>query len=162
MSANQQALNDVGVLHESAELDAQIDELLRGGIGWGETLRFALATLRANPLRTLLTALGVLIGVAAVVALLAIGRGSQEAITASITANGANLITVRAGASSSGAVRGAVGEGASLSMDDAEALADPARAPSVAVVSPEYSGMAQLVAGANNTSARVSATSRRL
>jgi putative ABC transport system permease protein len=136
-------------------LDAQIDELLSGGIGWGETARFALATLRSNPLRTLLTALGVLIGVAAVVALLAIGRGSQEAITASITANGANLLTVRAGAATSAGVRGAVGEGASLTMDDADALADPARAPDVAAVSPEYSGNAQLVAGSNNANARV-------
>jgi putative ABC transport system permease protein len=134
---------------------AQIDAMLRGGIRWPETLRFALATLRGNPLRTLLTALGVLIGVAAVVALLAIGRGSQASITSRITANGANLVTVRSGASSSGGVRGAVGGSATLTLDDAEALADPARAPSVAAVSPEYGSFAQLVAGVNNTSAQV-------
>ena len=50
----------------------------------------------ANKLRTVLTALGVIIGVAAVVALLAIGRGTQEQIAERITANGANLLTVRA------------------------------------------------------------------
>jgi putative ABC transport system permease protein len=137
------------------DLDAQIDELLRGGISWVETLRFALSTLRANPLRTLLTALGVLIGVASVVALLAIGRGSQESITSRITANGANLITVRSGASTSAGVRGAVGGSATLTLDDAEALADPSRAPSVSAVSPEYSGNAQLVAGSNNTNAQI-------
>ncbi|NTU81137.1 MAG: FtsX-like permease family protein [Chloroflexales bacterium] len=156
MSTNPQSIGEAAVAPPaSADLDAQIDELLRGGISWGETARFALATLRANPLRTLLTALGVLIGVAAVVALLAIGRGSQESITSRITANGANLITIRAGASSSGGVRGAVGEGASLTMDDAEALADQARAPNIALVSPEYSGFAQLVAGGNNGNARI-------
>jgi putative ABC transport system permease protein len=144
---------------EDARLEAQIDALLEGGIGWGETLRFALSTLRANPLRTLLTTLGVLIGVAAVVALLAIGRGSQQTITASITSNGANLLTVRAGASRSGGVRGAVGDSSSLTMADAEALADSARNPDVALVSPEYSGNAQLVAGSNNVNARVTGAS---
>lgn len=139
----------------TTNLDAAIDDLLSGGIGWNETARFAFTTLRSNPLRTLLTALGVLIGVAAVVALLAIGRGSQESITASITANGANLITIRGGASSSGGVRGAVGDSSRLTMSDAEAVADQTRAPDVSLVSPEYSGNAQLVAGSNNVNARV-------
>src|SRR3712207_9433488 len=61
-------------------------------IGLGESLRIALDTLMANKLRTGLTALGVIIGVAAVVALLALGRGSAEAIAESITKNGANQI----------------------------------------------------------------------
>jgi putative ABC transport system permease protein len=143
----------------AADLDAQLEDLMSGGIGWSETLRFALASLRLNPVRTFLTALGVLIGVAAVVALLAIGRGSTAQITSRITANGANLITVRAGASNSSGVRGAVGDGASLTMADAEALADQSRAPSVALVSPEYSGFTQLVAGSSNTNARVTGAS---
>ncbi|MBP1465218.1 ABC transporter permease [Candidatus Chloroploca sp. M-50] len=141
--------------HEAAALDAAIDDLLAGGISWRETAHFAFETLRTNPVRTLLTALGVLIGVAAVIALLAIGRGSQESITSSITANGANLITLRPGASTSGGVRGAVGESDSLTMNDAEALADPLRAPNIALVSPEYAGSAQLVTGSNNANARV-------
>src|SRR5215204_7699591 len=65
-------------------------------ISLGESLRIALDTLAANALRTVLTALGVIIGVAAVVALLAVGRGTQEQIAERITANGANLLTVRA------------------------------------------------------------------
>ncbi|NJN19844.1 MAG: ABC transporter permease [Oscillochloris sp.] len=118
-------------------------------------MRFALSTLRANPLRTLLTALGVLIGVASVVALLAIGRGSQESITSQITANGANLITIRSGAANSGGVRGAIGGSATLTLDDAEALADPNRAPNLSAVSPEYGSFSQLVAGSNNVNAQV-------
>jgi len=141
--------------NEESRLNAEVDSLMSGGIGWSETLRFSLATLRSNPMRTLLTTLGVLIGVAAVVALLAIGRGSQASITASITSNGANLLTVRSGASSSGGVRGAVGDSSSLTMADAEALADRSSNPDVALVSPEYSGNAQLVAGSNNVNARV-------
>ncbi|NTV62863.1 MAG: FtsX-like permease family protein [Oscillochloris sp.] len=140
---------------DESQLHAEIESLMSGGISWQETTQFALATLRANPMRTLLTTLGVLIGVAAVVALLAIGRGSQESITSSITANGANLLTVRAGASSSGGVRGAVGDASSLTMSDAEAVADTSRNPDVAQVSPEYNGNAQLVAGSYNTNARI-------
>ncbi|WP_129631255.1 ABC transporter permease [Candidatus Oscillochloris fontis] len=145
----------IEIAPSDAELETEIDTLLSDGISWGETLGFALATLRANPMRTLLTTLGVLIGVAAVVALLAIGRGSQESITASITANGANLLTIRAGAASSAGVRGAIGEGASLTMADADALADTSHNPAIALVSPEYSGNAQLVASSANMSARV-------
>jgi putative ABC transport system permease protein len=146
-----------GKVEPGSEAAAQADEdLWDGGIGWAETLGMSLASLRANPLRTVLTALGVLIGVAAVVALLAIGRGSQAAITASITANGANLLTIRPqGQAGAGGVRGAVGEGDTLTSADAEALADPQNVPDVAFVSPEYNGNAQLVAGSNNLSARV-------
>ncbi|EFO81334.1 hypothetical protein OSCT_0805 [Oscillochloris trichoides DG-6] len=145
----------IEIAPSDAELETEIDALLSGGISWSETLGFALATLRTNPMRTLLTTLGVLIGVAAVVALLAIGRGSQESITASITANGANLLTIRAGAASSAGIRGAIGEGASLTMADADALAETSRNPAIALVSPEYSGNAQLVAGSTNMNARV-------
>jgi putative ABC transport system permease protein len=137
------------------QLNAEIDDLLSGGIGWRETAGFAMQSLRNNPLRTLLTALGVLIGVASVVALMAIGRGSTESITASITANGANLITVRPGASSSGGVNGAIGGGSGLVSADADAINEPGRSSAIAVVSPEYSGNAQIVAGANNANVRV-------
>ena len=63
-----------------------------------------------------LTALGIIIGVGAVVALMAIGNGSTATITASITANGANLLMVRSGARSSGGVRGAVGGAQTLAV----------------------------------------------
>jgi putative ABC transport system permease protein len=135
--------------------DEEIDALLAGGISWSEVLRFAFASVRSNPMRSILTALGVMIGVAAVVSLLAIGRGSQESITSSITANGANLLTIRAGASSSGGVVGQVGQAQSLTVEDARALADTERMPSAAYVSPEYNGNGQLVAGSTNLNARV-------
>ncbi len=137
------------------DTDPQIAELQAGGISLSETLGIALKSLAGNKLRTLLTALGIIIGVAAVVALMAIGSGSQESITASITANGANLLTVRSGASSSGGVRGQVGSSQTLTTDDAEALADAQNVPSASLISPEYEGNGQLVAGSQNTNARI-------
>jgi putative ABC transport system permease protein len=114
------------------------------GIGLGESLHIAFEALMANKFRTLLTALGVIIGVAAVITLLAIGRGTQAQITERITANGANLLTVRsAGAAGGGSAR--------LTIDDAEALADPANVPAAAQVSPEFMGAALVVAGSKST-----------
>ncbi len=130
-------------------------DLQAGGISLTETAEIALSSLTANKLRTLLTALGVIIGVAAVVALLAIGNGSQASITASITANGANLLTVRPGSTNAGGVGGGVGSAQTLTLDDAKALADPQNVPDAAAVSPEYNGFGQVVAGSFNTNARV-------
>jgi putative ABC transport system permease protein len=125
------------------------------GISLGESLRIALDTLMANKLRTFLTALGVIIGVAAVVALLALGRGSQEQIAESITKNGANLLTVRAGSIGAGGFSGAGGKTQSLTIEDAQALADPANVPDAALVSPETLGFGEVVAGRQATSAMV-------
>jgi putative ABC transport system permease protein len=136
-------------------LDPQIAALQAGGISLTETLEIALKSLTANKLRTLLTALGVIIGVAAVVALMAIGRGSQQSITANITANGANLLTVRSGASNAGGVGGQVGSAQTLTTEDAKALADVQNVPDASVVSPEYNGNGQLVAGSQNLNARI-------
>lgn len=126
-----------------------------GSISLGESLRIALDTLMANKLRTGLTALGVIIGVAAVVALLALGRGSQETIAESITKNGANLLTVRAGSLGAGGFGGSGGKTQALTIADAAALADPSNVPDAALVSPEALGFGDIVAGARSTSALV-------
>ena len=136
-------------------LGLRIAELQAGGISLAETMEIALGSLTSNKLRTLLTALGVIIGVAAVVALMAIGRGSQESITAAITANGANLLTVRPGASNTGGVAGQVGSAQTLTAEDARALGDPQSIPDASYVSPEYYGGGQLVAGSQNLGARI-------
>jgi putative ABC transport system permease protein len=136
-------------------LDPQIAALQAGGISLIETVEIALKSLTANKLRTLLTALGIIIGVGAVVALMAIGNGSTATITASITANGANLLTVRSGAANTGGVRGAVGGAQTLTTADADALADPQNVPNASLISPEYNGNGQLVAGSQNTNASI-------
>jgi ABC-type antimicrobial peptide transport system, permease component len=168
MSAAEQALlshEQPSILPELAPIDessidpqrmaAKLAALQEGGISFIETLSIALKSLTANKLRSLLTALGIIIGVAAVVALMAIGQGSQSSITASIAANGANRLTIRSGASNSGGIRGAIGGSQTLTIKDAEALKKPNNAPSISAVSPEYNGNAQLVAGSQNTNASV-------
>jgi putative ABC transport system permease protein len=127
----------------------------QGGISLGESLRIALETLMANKLRTLLTALGVIIGVAAVVALLALGRGSQEQIAESITKNGANLLTVRAGSVGAGGFTSSGSNTRSLTIEDAKALADPANVPDAALVSPETMTFGRVTSGAKDTSAMI-------
>src|SRR3712207_5856991 len=82
------------------------------------TTRLAIRALMGNKLRTMLTALGVIIGVAAVVALLALGRGAQEEIAESITANGANLLTVLPGSLKAGGFTPQGGKTKSLTMKD--------------------------------------------
>ncbi|SEK70176.1 ABC transporter permease [Streptacidiphilus jiangxiensis] len=100
-----------------------------------ETLRFAALGLAANKVRSGLTMLGILIGVAAVILLLAVGNGSSQAVKDSIDALGTNALTV-----SSGAGFGAQSTATStkpLTVADARALADPSQAPDIKGVAPE-------------------------
>ena len=118
-------------------------------------LRTALSSLGANKLRAGLTLLGIVIGVAAVISLMSIGRGSQEAITSRIESLGTNLLFVRPGASSQGGVFGGLGSASTLTLDDAYGLLDPVFAPSVAAVAPELRTSGQVVAGRENTFTQV-------
>jgi putative ABC transport system permease protein len=104
-----------------------------------ETIRVALEALSANKLRSGLTMLGIVIGVGAVIALMSIGSGAQQAIAANIKSLGANLITITPGSSNQGGVALGNGSAQSLTIDDANAIADPENAPAVAAVSPELS-----------------------
>ncbi|WP_111555338.1 ABC transporter permease [Kitasatospora sp. SolWspMP-SS2h] len=99
-------------------------------IAW-QMLRFAVAGLAANKVRSALTMLGVLIGVASVILLLAVGNGSSAAVKDSITSLGTNALTV-----SSAASRGAATAAKKLTVDDARALASATDAPSVKSVAP--------------------------
>ncbi|MBI4675582.1 MAG: ABC transporter permease, partial [Chloroflexi bacterium] len=107
-----------------------------------ESIRLALRSLRANKLRATLTMLGIIIGVAAVVALLSIGRGFEKQVTVEIERNGSNLIYVYA------APRQEKGRAPvvpyTLTLDDAEALTNRERAPAVLVVSPEMDAGARV------------------
>ena len=118
-------------------------------------LRTALSSLGANKLRAGLTLLGIVIGVAAVISLMAIGRGVQQTITERIQLLGTNLLFVRPGESSTRGVGGGQGSAATLTIDDAYALQDSPFAPSVSAVAPETSTSAQLVVGRKNTSTTV-------
>src|SRR5512142_668701 len=87
-----------------------------------ESIRIALRSLGANKLRAGLTMLGVIIGVAAVIALVSIGRGASAAITSQIQSIGTNLLFVTPGSSQQGGVRGAQGSAATLTLEDGQAL----------------------------------------
>lgn len=109
----------------------------------------------ANRLRTLLTMLGMVIGVAAVVLMMSIGQGAQYAIKQSIAAMGSNLFVLLSGSSSAGGVRSGGGGNLTLKVSDAEAIAE---LPGVQAVAPIHPGSAQVVYGPNNWNTSVIGT----
>ena len=101
----------------------------------------------ANRLRTLLTMLGMVIGVGAVVLMMSIGQGAQYAIKQTIAAMGSNLFVLLSGSSTSGGVRSGGGGNLTLTVDDAEAIAE---LPGIQAVAPIHFGSAQIIYGPNN------------
>ena len=97
-----------------------------------ETLRLALTGIFANKLRSGLTILGMTIGVASVIVLIAVGNGSSKAVQASIEALGSNVLLVEAGFSFGGSAVSAVTAPVSLTIADANALQNKVEAPDVA------------------------------
>ena len=114
----------------------------------------ALRALRMNRLRTSLTMLGMIIGVAAVVLMMAIGKGAQSKINESIESMGSNLFIVVPGATSSGGLSFS-GTIKTLTVSDSEAIAE---LPYVTATAPIISGTAQLSYGTNNWSTTVTGT----
>ena len=120
-----------------------------------DILRTAVWSLGSNKLRSGLTLLGIIIGVTAVIALMTIGRGVQQGITARIESQGANLLFVQPGSTTSGGLSGGQGSASSLTLEDALALVDPVFAPSVEAAAPQITTNAQVVAGRANTNTQV-------
>src|SRR5262245_35502537 len=122
--------------------------------GIWESVRIALSSLRANKLRTVLTMLGIIIGVASVVALMAIGNGAQAAITGQIASIGSNLLTIFPG-QRRGPGPGANAPSQNLTLADAEALTQPGVLRDVVTIAPIFQGSSQIVAGSNNIQSAV-------
>jgi putative ABC transport system permease protein len=120
-----------------------------------ELIRLALSRLGSARLRAGLTMLGIIIGVASVVALVAVGQGATRGITSRLEALGTNLLTVNPGASFSGFTRGAAGSAASLTVEDAAAIGTIG---GIAGVAPELSTQALVVAGSKNTTTTIVGT----
>ena len=112
----------------------------------------ALESLNSNKLRSGLTVLGIVIGVAAVIAMLAVGTGAQDAITGSISGIGTNLLFVFSGGRQQDQIRNPK----PLTLQDAAALADPFAAPSVERVAPILQSSFLVSGGGNQTSTTVS------
>ncbi|MBI2859400.1 MAG: ABC transporter permease [Chloroflexi bacterium] len=119
------------------------------------TIGMAGTGLTANKLRSALTVLGVVIGVASVISLLSIGRGTQKSITDNILSMGTNLLFITPGATTQSGVRSSLGSASTLTMDDAAAMADLNAAPAVYAVAPQVQSQAQVVFGSQNTRTQV-------
>src|SRR6187455_327961 len=112
------------------------------------TFRIAFKALGRNKLRTGLTMLGMIIGVSAVITLVAMGNGAQAAIEDQIKGAGTNMITVNAGNFNSGGVRQGMGAASTLSVEDAEAIRNDV--PGVQYLAAGAQGRMQVVAGNQN------------
>ena len=112
-----------------------------------EVIATAISSLGANKLRTILALLGIVIGVAAVISTMSVGRGAQAQVTATIQGLGTNLLFVRPTGGGQG--------GSTLTLEDAYSLVDPEAAPSVALVAPEISLGGTIVAGRESTFGQV-------
>jgi putative ABC transport system permease protein len=116
----------------------------------GNTVRIAARAIRRNKVRSLLTMLGVIIGVASVIAMIALGSGARAAIDEQIQSQGTNVIYVSAGSfgRGPGAVRQGAGSVSTLTLEDAQAVAQDV--PTAERVSPMVRGRVQVVAGNQN------------
>jgi putative ABC transport system permease protein len=119
----------------------------------GQTALIALRALRRNKLRSSLTALGIIIGVASVVAMVAVGNGAQARITSQISALGQNLLTIFAGSKHSGGVNSGLGSASTITLADADAIAREVT--DVVAISPEDSTTAQAIANGRNWSTSI-------
>ena len=117
------------------------------------TLRVALNALRVNLLRSVLTMLGIIIGVAAVITMLAVGSGAEARIKEQIKSLGSNLMIITAGARTANGARIGTGITPDLTEDDAAAIAR--EVPEVEAVAPTYRGSAQVVFGNANWATQV-------
>ncbi|SDA73129.1 ABC transporter permease [Sinorhizobium sp. NFACC03] len=112
------------------------------------SIRTAFRSLRSHPLRSSLTILGIVIGVAAVVVMIAVGSGAQERIESRIRSLGSNLISINAGSARMGGVR--LGSGAAPRLSEEDALAIGSELPGVIVAAPLLHARVQFTIGADN------------
>jgi len=120
------------------------------------TVKIAALSIMANKMRSALTMLGIIIGVGAVITMLAVGTGAREKIGEQISSMGSNLLIVMPGATSAGGFRMGAGSQSTLSMYDAEAILKESSA--VQDVAPILGGIAQTVYGNQNWSTGVTGT----
>jgi putative ABC transport system permease protein len=124
---------------------------------WFKTLGTAWTGITTHKLRSFLTILGIVIGVAAVISLMSIGKGAQADILSKIETIGANLISVSPGSSfGSGGVKSAGGSALTLTQEDAEAIVE--QVPHIEALSPTFTRSLQIVVGGENTNSQVTGT----
>ena len=122
-----------------------------------ENIKMAFASLKSNKMRAVLTMLGIIIGVASVIAMLAIGQGSKKSIQQQISEMGSNMIMIHPGAEMRGGVRQDPSAMQTLKLDNYEKLSEECTY--LSGISPNVSSSGQLVAGSNNYPSSVSGVS---
>jgi putative ABC transport system permease protein len=128
-------------------------------VNWAETVRTGLQALRTHRLRSVLTVLGILIGIAAVVLSVGFGEGAKTSVSKQIDALGSNLLIVSPGsATNSSGVRGGLGSASTLTISDADALESKVAAPDVQAVAPTQTSELELVNGSTNWTTSVVGT----
>ena len=120
-----------------------------------ELLSTASEALTRNKTRTALAALGIMIGIGAVIALISLGQSSQKSVANQIQSLGSNLVTISPGFTRTGAVRGAAGSSSTLTNADATAIATSTTISGINLVSPELSSRGQIIAGRNNENTQI-------
>jgi putative ABC transport system permease protein len=125
-------------------------------VSLAHTIETGLRSLLGHRLRSVLTTLGILFGVAAVIATVGIGQASSDSVTARITSLGSNLLTISSGSSVSNGVFGGAGSANTLTMSDVSGLEDRQSAPDIQAVAPVTQGRASLVSSSGNWSTTVS------
>ncbi|HEU4936835.1 MAG TPA: ABC transporter permease [Vicinamibacterales bacterium] len=123
------------------------------------TLLIALKALNRNKMRTMLTMLGMIIGVGAVITMVALGKGAQSTIEEQVKAAGTNLITINAGNFTQGGVRQGGGMSTTLTPEDAQALRSLS---GVQYLAPGVNSRAQVIAGNQNWSTQIQGTDTEL
>ena len=118
-----------------------------------QAMKIAFRALRVNKLRSALTMLGIIIGVGAVIAMVAVGSGATARIEQQIASIGSNIIQVQPGSQNFGGVKSGNGNAQTLTQDDARAIGE--ECPAVALVAPIARGNAQVVFGNNNWGTQV-------
>jgi len=121
-----------------------------------EIIAEAISTLTLNKLRTSLAMLGIIIGIGSVIALMALGQGSQKAVADQIQSLGANLLTVSPASQRGGFVQGGAGSASTLTYADALAIESSSEIVNVNKVSPEFTRRAQVTTGGKNTNTQIS------
>ena len=126
---------------------------------WGETIRIALDAIRSRRMRSSLTMLGILIGIAAVMLTVGLGQGAQAQVSDQINQLGSNLLIVSPGSTTTtSGIRGGRGSASTLTTRDATALSSPVVAPDIAKVAPVATGSQSLTAGTTNWTTNVVGT----
>src|SRR5215471_1677224 len=103
---------------------------------WADLFSSGWDAIRTHKLRSMLTSLGILIGIAAVVLTVGLGQGAKQQVSKQLAALGGNLLIVSPGSSTTGGIRGGFGSASTLTMADATALSSKTAAPDVSAVAP--------------------------